>query len=153
MAVGGDGAEPRDALLVLGLMKVDAVEIVASFFGRDGEPGLVDQAPQMVPRQLEGIRQIVVGHHRKLGDGQTRETEARAPRDHVELPAVAPVESHRDLRTVWQLADDVVEGERGRGHRALLLDGGLGLVDDGKIHVRCRESQAVAPLRIDAHIG
>ena len=107
----------------------------------------------MIPRQLEGIRQIVVGHHRKLGDGQTRETEARAPRDHVELPTLAPVESHRDLRTVRQLADDVVKGERGRGHGAFQLDGGLGLVDDGKIHVRCREPQAVAPLRIDAHIG
>ena len=79
MAVGGDGAQPRNTLLVLGLVKVYAVEIVAGFLGRDGEAGLVDQAPQMIPRQLEGIGQIVVGHHRKLGDGQTRESEARAP--------------------------------------------------------------------------
>ena len=153
VTVGGDGAQARDAFLVLRLMQVDAVEIVAGFLGRDGEAGLVDQAPQMVPRQLEGMGQIVVGHHRKLVDGEAREPEARAPRDHVELPAVAPVEIHRDLRAVRQLAHDVEEGERGRGHGTFLLDRCIGLVDHGEVHVRRGEPQAVGALRIDPNVG
>ena len=153
MAVGGDGAQARDALLVLRLMQVDSVEIVAGFLGRDGESGLVDQPPEMIPRQLERMRQIVVGHHRELGDRQAGETEARAPRNQVELPAVAPVQLHRDLCAVRQLAHDVVEGERGRSHRAFLLDRGIGLVDDREVHVRRGKPQAVTPLRIDANIG
>jgi hypothetical protein len=142
VAVGGHGAQLGHAAVVDGV-QVQAVQIVAGLFGRDREPGLVDQPHQVVGVDRDPARQAVAAHHREVAGRQDRQVEARAAGlDHQ--AGVVAAEAERDVRAVGQLADDFIQRVGRGGDLAGLVDLGQALVDDLHVQVGGRERQGVA---------
>ena len=143
VAIGGDGPQQRDAGLGHGV-EVEAVQIVAGLFGRDGEPGLVDQPGEVFLGQGEARARGVGRHDREVAGRQDRQVEFRtAGLDHQ--TGIVAVVAERDLGTVRQFADDFIEGVGGGGDLALDIHLGLGLVDHLHVEVGGGERQLVVP--------
>ena len=100
---------------VVGDVEEDAVQIIARFFGRDGEAGLVDDLAERRGGQLEAGRQLALGDHREIVARQRRQVEARAAGIDLHLALGG---GQLDLAAFGQLADDVEEGVRGNRGRA-----------------------------------
>ena len=140
MAVGGHAAQHLGAVRGGG-MEVDAVQVVAGLLVGDRKPGAVDDALEVGRRELEAVRQVALGHRRKVGGRQALQGEARpAGPDHQRAAVGGGLEL--DLRAVRQLADDLVEGMRGRRGRARLGRTRLHRFGDGEVHVGRRQAEA-----------
>ena len=138
------------AVGILGV-QVDAVQVVPRLFGGDGEPGLFDQALQLVRRDLKSMRQLAVGHRREVLAGEAREREGGAARSEVEATVfAAEIEAH--LAAVGQLADDVVERMCRHGGAAGFGDLGRGDLDDGEVQIGGRQLQ-LAVFGDQLHVG
>ncbi len=141
MAVGGHGAQQGDAGLGHGV-EIQAVQIIAGLFGRDGEPGLVDQPGEVFLGQGEAGARGVGRHDREVAGRQDRQVEFRAAGlDHQ--TGVVAVVAERNLGAVGQFADDLVEGVGRGGDLALDIHLGLGLVDHLHVEVGGGERQLV----------
>ena len=68
MAVGGDGAQGGCGTSLHG-MQIDAVQIVARLFGRNGKASLVDKALQVMGGQFEGVRKFAARQIREIFGG------------------------------------------------------------------------------------
>ena len=78
MAVGGHRAEHPRAF-AFGGMHVDAVQIVACFFGADGEARSVYKGTQRLRREVEPVRQGTGGHRGEILGRQHHEAGGVAP--------------------------------------------------------------------------
>ena len=121
VAVGRHRAQARLLGRAAG-MQIDAVQVIARLLGRDRELGPVDQALDVLGGNPEGMRHVARGEIREIAFRQCLQGElgaAGADREHGALT----VALQHDLRTIRQLAHNVVEHVRGHGGRT----GGSGL--------------------------
>ena len=115
MAISRDRAQ-RCGLRRAGGVQVDAVEIVARLFGRDRKLGAIDHPLHVGSRQRERMRQVARGEIGEVAFRQGLQREARPAGADRQHRTVAVAFQH-DLRTIRQLAYDVVEHMRGHGGR------------------------------------
>ena len=97
-------------------VKIDAVQIVARLFRRDGEVRLVDQALQVGALEREFVRHLARRKIGKVAFRQRLQGEARTAGAYRQRCPVAG-KFQNDLRALRQLAHDVIEhmgGHRGR---------------------------------------
>src|SRR5580658_8836339 len=104
MAVGRSRSQHLD-IAAPGRMQVDAVQIIARLFGRNGEAGTVDQALQIIRREPEFMLQGGAAHYRIIFGRQAGEREGRAARPEHHGPRSPPASSStcapsRSLRTI-----------------------------------------------------
>src|SRR3546814_8320091 len=78
VAVGRGGLQ--NGLAVIRHMEINAVEIIARLFGRDGEARLVDDLLERFGGQFEAGRQVAFGDRREVVAGKGRQVEAGADR-------------------------------------------------------------------------
>ena len=132
-------------------MHVDAIEVIARLFGRDGEFRLVEQAAQHVGgrREIGGIFRRC--HDREIFLWQGRQRKVRPARGHGQ-PARRTVFGQRHQRAVGKFSHDLVQGHSGYGCRTGALDLGRGLVEHLDVEVGGAELDAVA-FGFDQHVG
>ncbi|KAF0120219.1 MAG: hypothetical protein FD148_3590 [Methylocystaceae bacterium] len=139
MAVGGDGSEHGPAFDVE-RVEIDAVEVIARLFGRDGELRLFDETLQIRRGQRELVAEVAGGDVGKVTLRQTRQIEPRTPRTQRQLSGVAR-RLQRDLRALRQFAHDVIERMRRQRGRAGLGDLRRGLLGNLQIEIGGLERQ------------
>ena len=149
MAVRGDRAQHLGAV-AFGDMQINAVQVVARFLGRDGEPGAVEQRVQIMHGHLELMRQFARAENGKILGRQAGKRESGAPGLKHQLPAAFLF--HHHLRPFGQLAHDVVKGMGGGRRSARFGHVGGHALDDVEIHVRGVERQ-LAVAGFDLHVG
>src|SRR6516225_345526 len=110
MAIGGDSAQYRLAATIRG-MEINAVEVIARLFGRNGEARLFDQALQIRGRHGEDVAEIIDAQAREVVGRQCLQREARLAASDGE-PALVSLALHLDIASLWELAHDVVEHMR-----------------------------------------
>ena len=105
-------------------VEIDAVQIIAGLFGRDGEARLVDQALQIRRRQRKlwpRSSTLIAG---KSSAGSVWQLEARRGRQGWRAARLSPVAVELDVGAFGQLAHDVVEHVRRRRGGAFALGAG-----------------------------
>jgi hypothetical protein len=132
-------------------VQIDAVEVVARLLVGDRELRLVDQPPEIAARQLEADGHLARRQIGEVGLRQRLQREARAARPNHHAAAVAARLEH-DLRALWQLAHDVVEGVRRQRRRARLRHFGRHRLDDLDVEVGRLQAQA-ALVGADEHVA
>ena len=149
VAVGGDRPQHRRAVDVRD-MQEDAVEIIAGFFGRDRELGVVDQPLQVGGGHHEAMRKVAGGQIGKVAGRQALKMEPRATRAQQQLAGIAG-HFQRNLRALRELADDFVEhmGRHGGG----AVHGDIRRRGFGRLQVEVGRFQRQPPLaRFDQHV-
>ena len=134
-----------------GDVQVNAVEIVAGLFGRDGELGLVDEALEIGGLEREFVRHLAGSKIGKVALRQSLQCEPRTAGADRQRGAVAGGFQH-DLRALGQLAHDVVEHVRGHRGRSA----GRGFGGDGVGHFEIEVGRLQAQLRAvgaKQHVG
>ena len=150
-AVAVRSHRPQHGLTVLSLgsVKVNAVQIVAGFLGRDREPCLVDQTGEILRAEREFGRRVVRAHGLEVGGWQGRQLEMRAACRDGETLAFR-LDFQFDFGASGQLAHNVEQRTGRSRHRAFARDGRIGAVDRLNVEVGCREFQlAIACLKQD----
>ena len=143
MAVGRHGAQ----VALLGLVNIDAVQIIARLFGGDGEPRRINHVAHVGGGDGKGIRHVADTDRREILDRQCRKTEVRASgADH----GVAVGDRDLDLGAIGELADDVVQKMRRHRRGTGCADRAFDLRRDIHVHVGgCHQQRAVGGLQHD----
>ena len=98
-------------------MQINAVQIIARFFDRNGKPRFVNQAPQIAAGQGKGDRHFVLRHSRKILARQRLQGKTGAPGGQIQ-PPTGFIHRQFDLRPVGQFAHNIVKHMRRCGYRA-----------------------------------
>ena len=143
MAISRHGAQ----VALLGLVDIDAVQIVASLFGGDGEPRRIDHVAHIGGGDGEGVRHVADTDRREILDRQCRKTEVRpSGTDH----GVAVGDRNLDLCAIGQFANDIVQKMRRHRRRSGGGDRAFNLRCDIHVHVSgCHQQRAVGGLQHD----
>lgn len=155
----GEAGEPvpvgrrrlEDRLILVRDVEEDAVEVIARFLGRDGEPGAVDQFGDGARGQFETRRQIALDDHREIVARQGRQREAAAP-GLYRHPVFGRLEA--DLAAIGQLAGDVEQEMRRDRDRARVLDAcGVHMLDHLEIEIGRHDLEGVVAIGLDQDVG
>ena len=141
MPVGRDRAQ-RLLLPRLGGVEVDAVEIIARFFRRDGKARLLDQALQVGGVDGELVADFADSKIGKVFGRQGLQRKARVARGERQALLVG-FALQFDLGAFRQFAHDVVQHVRGNRQRAGLRDFGVDALGHFAFEVGRLELQAV----------
>lgn len=150
MAVGGNDAQNFGRAFVFG-MNVQAVQIVAGFFGGNGKLSAVDYVFQLFSGNAEIDWQLVAGNDRKIFHSDGGKGKFRAAGGNAQLSFVVG-EGNLHFRAVGQLADDVVKHVSRCGGGAGFNDFGVDDFGDFGVHVGGLKADAVAE-RLDSYVG
>ena len=118
MAIGSDGAQ-RARLAHIERVHINAVEVIARLFVRDGELGALDQLAQRCRRQRETVREAARFQVGEAVGREAREVETRAAGTDLHLLGAIGFEPY--FAAVGELAHDFVERMRGHSGRACRL--------------------------------
>ena len=132
-------------------MQIDAVEIIARLFIRDGELRLVDEALQIARGQREIMGEFASREIGEIAVRQGLQIEPRAARAQLQLARFAG-RLQRDLRAVGELAHDVIERMGGQRRAAGGADVGREPFGHFEIEIGRLEEQRAA-LRLEKHVG
>jgi hypothetical protein len=123
-------------------VQINTVEVIARFFGRDGELGLVDQTLEVRGLEREFVAHLAWSEIRKVALRQSLQRKARPAGADGQRGAVARRFQH-DLCALRQFAYDVIEHVRGHGRRP----GGAGFGGDRVGHFEIEVGRLEAQLR------